>query len=170
MFHLSVPFRLLSTWILTSHSMSVVPWQLWCCQYKHIMSVDSSQLYPGEWTCSKTSTDVNEANVRMDERITQMVIGEAINRNMINEKRAAVMKNEDLPLIVTSDPDSEDSALCLKGEVIIRERSESPSLDHAPAPGRDTYYCKDLNHLSPKTPRWEGVHIDLNFNFILLLI
>ena len=69
-------------------------------------------------------------------------VNEAIISNVKRERRAVVIVEEDggdIPIRVVSDPDSEDSALCLKGEDNNSETSDSsPSLDHAPAPGRVT--------------------------------
>ena len=70
-------------------------------------------------------------------------VNEAINNDVKRERRAVVIVEEDggdIPIRVVSDPDSEDSALCLKGEDTNSETSDSAPIldhvDHAPAPGR----------------------------------
>ena len=74
-------------------------------------------------------------------------VTEAVNRNMKKERRGVVIVEEEEKGRDGSDPDSEDSALCLKEEDNSNEKPSSTSilsLDHAPAPGND--------HSNPKIP------------------
>ena len=74
-------------------------------------------------------------------------VTEAVNRNVKRERRGVVIVEEDKEERDGSDPESEDSALCLKEEDNSSEISSStsiPTLDHAPAPGND--YSKTMNH------------------------
>ena len=77
-------------------------------------------------------------------------VHEAVNRNVRRERRGVVIVDDiyiveeeesgDTPHKVVSDPDSEDSALCLKIEDTNSETSNSPptlDMDHAPTPGMD---------------------------------
>ena len=61
-------------------------------------------------------------------------VTEAVNKNMKRERRGVVIVEEEKKMMDTSDPDSEDSVLCLNEEDNSRETSSSP-LDHAPALG-----------------------------------
>ena len=65
-------------------------------------------------------------------------VNEAVNRNVKRERRGVVIVEEKKKGRAGSDPDSEDSVLCLKEEDESNETSSSiPPLDHAPAPGND---------------------------------
>ena len=62
-------------------------------------------------------------------------LSEAVNRNVRRERRSVVIVEDTKD---TSDPDSEDSALCLKEEDATSDTSSSSSgqgLDLAPLPG-----------------------------------
>ena len=61
-------------------------------------------------------------------------VTETVNKNMKRERRGVVIIEEEKKMMDTSDPDSEDSALCLNEEDNRSETSSSP-LDHAPALG-----------------------------------
>jgi hypothetical protein len=74
-------------------------------------------------------------------------VNEAVNRNVKRERRGVVIVEEEKDGKGGSDPDSEDSALCLKEEDNSSDISSStsiPVLDHAPAPGND--YSKSMIH------------------------
>ena len=65
-------------------------------------------------------------------------VTEAVNRNEKRERRGVVIVEEKKKGRDVSDPDSEDSALCLKEDDNCNETHSSTStspLDHAPAPG-----------------------------------
>jgi hypothetical protein len=65
-------------------------------------------------------------------------VTEAVNRNVKRERRGVVIVEEAKEGKDGSDPDSEDSALCLEEEDNSSEISSSIStLDHAPVPGND---------------------------------
>ena len=65
-------------------------------------------------------------------------VNEAVNRNVKRERRGVVIVEEKKKGRAGSDPDSEDSVLCLKEKDESNETSSSiPPLDHAPAPGND---------------------------------
>ena len=72
-------------------------------------------------------------------------VTEAVNRNVKRERRGVVIVEEEKKRMDSSDPDSEDSALCLKEEYNSNETSSSCSitiLHHAPAPGNDHSHAR----------------------------
>ena len=74
-------------------------------------------------------------------------VTEAVNRNVRRERRGVVIVKGEKEGRDGSDPDSEDSALCLKEEDNSSEISSStsiPTLDHAPVPGND--YSESMIH------------------------
>ena len=69
-------------------------------------------------------------------------VTEAVNRNVKRERRGVVIVEEEKKRMDSSDPDSEDSAVCLKEEDNSNETSISIlPVDHAPAPGNDHSKC-----------------------------
>ena len=69
-------------------------------------------------------------------------VTEAVNRNVNRERRGVVIIGEEKEVGDGSDPDSEDSAVCLKEEDNSNETSISIlPVNHAPAPGNDHSKC-----------------------------
>ena len=71
-------------------------------------------------------------------------VTEVVNRNVKRERRGVVIVEEKKKGRDGSDPDSEDSALCLKEDDNCNETPSStsiPPLDHAPAPGNNQSKC-----------------------------
>ena len=71
-------------------------------------------------------------------------VTEAVKRNVKRERRGVVIVDEEKEGWDGSDPESEDSALCLKEDDTFNETPSStyiPPLDHAPAPGNDHSKC-----------------------------
>ena len=69
-------------------------------------------------------------------------VTEDVDRNVKRERRGVVIVEEKKKGRAGSDPDSEDSALCLKEEYSSNDTSTSiPPLDHAPAPGNNHSKC-----------------------------
>ena len=72
-------------------------------------------------------------------------VNEAVNRNVKRERRGVGIVEWAKGGTDGSDPDSEDSALCLKEEYNSNETSSSCSitiLHHAPAPGNDHSHAR----------------------------
>ena len=66
-------------------------------------------------------------------------VNEALNRN-VKRERGVVVVEEQKKRSDGSDPDSEDSALCLEEDDSCNEKISSifnPPLDHAPTPGNN---------------------------------
>ena len=71
-------------------------------------------------------------------------VNEAVNRNVKRERRGVVIVEEKKKGRDGFDPDSEDSALCLKEDDNCNETpsyTSIPTLDHAPLPGNDHSKC-----------------------------
>ena len=71
-------------------------------------------------------------------------VNETLIMNVKGERRGVVIVEEEKEGWDGSDPDSEDSALCLKEDDTCNETPSSTSispLDHAPAQGNDHSKC-----------------------------